>query len=153
MAVCPKVPYRTLTVRPSPKPLHAVPIRTLTHTHPGYLGMKNITGIILKDQVFSRSYKNDAPGHVSYLGVNPHHFGAISVQPTYMWKKPLCRFCTVFVPQGYSAPIFQIVAIEEIVLKPLEIMVHATLVAVPSQCRMTVGWHSSMICYPIDQRG
>jgi len=28
-----KVPYRTLTVRPSPKLLHAVPIRTLTQTH------------------------------------------------------------------------------------------------------------------------
>ena len=35
-----------------------------THTHPGYLGMKNITGIVLKDQVFSRFYEHDAPGYV-----------------------------------------------------------------------------------------
>jgi len=33
MAVHPKVPYRTLTIRLSLKLLHAVPIRTLTHTH------------------------------------------------------------------------------------------------------------------------
>jgi len=39
-----------------------------THTHPGYLGRKNIIRIVLKDQVFSRFYKNDAPRCASYLG-------------------------------------------------------------------------------------
>jgi len=59
-----------------------------------------------------------------------------------MKEKPLSG---LFVPQGYSAPTFQIVAIGKIVLKPLKIMVHATAVAMSSQCRMTAGWHSSMI--------
>jgi len=47
------------------------------HTHPGYLGMKNITRIILNDQGFSRFYKNDVPGCVSYLGppVSDEKFG------------------------------------------------------------------------------
>jgi len=33
--VNPKVTYRTLTIRSHPKLLHAVPIRTFTHTHRG----------------------------------------------------------------------------------------------------------------------
>jgi len=40
-----------------------------THTHtPWLLRPENIIGIILKDHVFSRFYKNDALGCVSYLG-------------------------------------------------------------------------------------
>jgi len=76
-------------------------------------------------------------------GVKPLRNGLKSVQPTYAGGKPLSSFRTT----GYFGPISLNFAIGKIVPKQLKITVHAAAVAVAkcSECRMSAGWHSSII--------
>jgi len=74
MVVCPKVPYRTLTVRPSPKLLNVVPIRTLTQTHTCVLTTWSVLGI---------EFLHDSPNKHGAIGLLQGKIGPVVLHRSY----------------------------------------------------------------------